>query len=413
MKMKLNKINLFFVLTLVITLILGYLEVSSGRKRFDTQLMIISGSILLLLFFWNFLIAARFKFFRSSALALDKLYLKHRAFGIAIVLIAISHNLMGDEGRSQAAQMGTIGFVILLIFIGATVVFNYLVVNKIYGSYEVWKLLHRFIVVPYLILSFHFYLISSWLSFAPFKIWLFIITTLGIICAIYSSFLYELIVFGKKTKVKEVNKVANDIVEIKLEQNIGNDYIPGQFGYFKFFSDGLKKEVHPFSVTSFKNGNISFSPKALGDFTSQMVQKIKVGDAIAFDGPFGNFDYNKGKEKQLWIAGGIGITPFVSFIRNEISTDKQIDFYYSYYGEDKAAYKDLFENYKSDNFAFHPHDSVKDGYLNFDKILLEDKNIEEYSIYICGPPALRKAILKIIHDNNLHQCDIHYDIFSY
>ena len=49
----------------------------------------------------------------------------------------------------------------------------------------------------------------------------------------------------------------------------------------------------------------------------------------------------KGKEKQIWIAGGIGVTPFISYIRENEKIDGNIDFYYAYTGEENAVHIDM------------------------------------------------------------------------
>lgn len=53
----------------------------------------------------------------------------------------------------------------------------------------------------------------------------------------------------------------------------------------------------------------------------------------------------EGRENQVWIAGGIGITPFISYIREHPILDKQVHFYYSFRGEENAVYLDLLRDY--------------------------------------------------------------------
>ena len=49
----------------------------------------------------------------------------------------------------------------------------------------------------------------------------------------------------------------------------------------------------------------------------------------------------EGRENQVWIAGGIGITPFISYIRELPILDKQVHFYYSFREDENAVYLDL------------------------------------------------------------------------
>ena len=54
------------------------------------------------------------------------------------------------------------------------------------------------------------------------------------------------------------------------------------------------------------------SVKALGDFTARLGQKLDVGQAVRVQGPFGRFRMS-GTADEVWIAGGIGITPFLAW----------------------------------------------------------------------------------------------------
>ena len=68
------------------------------------------------------------------------------------------------------------------------------------------------------------------------------------------------------------------------------------------------------------------------------------------------FDYRAGSREQLWIAGGIGLTPFLSWIRDFDSEDRySIDFFYSLRGPEEILYEDEILQAAAENKNFRPH----------------------------------------------------------
>jgi hypothetical protein len=58
---------------------------------------------------------------------------------------------------------------------------------------------------------------------------------------------------------------------------------------------------------------ITFITKALGDHTRTLHERLKaVGMPVTVEGPYGCFDFDDEKPRQIWVGAGIGITPFVA-----------------------------------------------------------------------------------------------------
>ncbi len=55
--------------------------------------------------------------------------------------------------------------------------------------------------------------------------------------------------------------------------------------------------------------------KALGDYTSHLQELIQPGMPAVLGGPHGRFSHWRGTDRQLWIAGGVGVAPFISWLR--------------------------------------------------------------------------------------------------
>ena len=124
----------------------------------------------------------------------------------------------------------------------------------------------------------------------------------------------------KSFLVSAVEPAGENTACLKINPNTKHTpiYMPGQFGFLTFISDHISKEEHPFSITSAptKNSRLEFVARTTGDWTSKL-NKLKPGDSVLMDGPFGMFSHLQVPEKKeiIMIAGGIGITPMLSMLR--------------------------------------------------------------------------------------------------
>ena len=91
---------------------------------------------------------------------------------------------------------------------------------------------------------------------------------------------------------------------------------PGQFAFFRFKSKAVGFEEHPFTISSeTQTIFMSITVKKSGDYTAQL-SNIIVGDSLYFDGPYGVFSPIDNGSNYVFIAGGIGITPFISILKS-------------------------------------------------------------------------------------------------
>lgn len=63
---------------------------------------------------------------------------------------------------------------------------------------------------------------------------------------------------------------------------------------------------------------MTFEIKALGDHTSELANTLAVGQSLTVEGPYGCFDIARcdPQARQIWIAGGIGVTPFIAWLES-------------------------------------------------------------------------------------------------
>jgi predicted ferric reductase len=111
------------------------------------------------------------------------------------------------------------------------------------------------------------------------------------------------------------------IWELALKEPLAKkmNYQAGQFAWLKIGSSSPLPE-NPFSIASCSNTNssdISFLIKDVGDFTHQISQ-LQVGRKVFIDGPYGNFGveaFSAEHDQLVMIAGGVGIAPMISILR--------------------------------------------------------------------------------------------------
>jgi predicted ferric reductase len=118
--------------------------------------------------------------------------------------------------------------------------------------------------------------------------------------------------------VQRVDHLSPTTVELMLQPLARPvQATPGQFVLAAFAGGSPYPgcgEYHPYTVSAVvPDGHLSLGIKALGDCTRQL-QSIRCGAAARIQGPFGEF-LTDPSGPALWVAGGIGITPFIAALR--------------------------------------------------------------------------------------------------
>lgn len=88
---------------------------------------------------------------------------------------------------------------------------------------------------------------------------------------------------------------------------------PGQFAVVRM-PEARLSEPHPFTIAcaARQDGTLTLYIRALGGWTQQLPGALREGMNVQLEGPYGRFDFRRGGRRQIWLAGGIGITPFLA-----------------------------------------------------------------------------------------------------
>jgi predicted ferric reductase len=108
------------------------------------------------------------------------------------------------------------------------------------------------------------------------------------------------------------------------------------------------------------------------------------------------------------VAGGIGITPFMAYLRDS-HPDQEIELYYSYQGIDSGVYRQYIEEYQKKNPSFTSHfiDTATMPFLSFEGVSIQ----EDTSIFMCGPEKMIKGYVNYFRQN-LKGADITFEAFK-
>jgi len=391
-----------------------------------TSLGQLTGLVGTVLFAVNIILAVRLQFLEKYFYGLDKVYIDHHLIGAIALILLLVHPLVLAIKYIPLSLYLTALFLlpsldnlpVLYGIISLLLMIILLVLTLYYRPrYDVWKLTHKFLGLAFLLAALHVYFIPSDVSRSVgLRIYMLTVILLGLVAATYKIFFAGSFLKLLYT-VKEV-KVINDMVtEIVMEpKGEVMKYLPGQFIFVSFRDENLGKESHPFSLASGANDDlIRIVVKYSGDYTSK-IKNLKVGSLAKIDGPFGKFNFrNFPNKNQIWLAGGIGITPFLGMIRSLKAKDNyKVDFYYAVNTREDAVFLDeiLAKAKQYNKIRVLPHFSEVKGRINAKIISETSSGLVNKEILICGPVLMMRNLRDQFIDLGVKNELIHSEEFE-
>jgi ferredoxin-NADP reductase len=200
-------------------------------------------------------------------------------------------------------------------------------------------------------------------------------------------------------KIKSIENLTHDVLKIVTEKPGDINFTPGQAAEISINKNGWRNEKRPFTFTCLPEDDyLEFSIKTYPSHkgvTNELLQ-LKENDELILHDVFGAIAY---KGKGVFIAGGAGVTPFISifrFLRSKNLVDgnkllfankKRID----------IILKQEFENLLGKNFINILSDEKTDG---FEHGHISEEFLKKYipnfktNIYLCGPEPMMDAVEK-------------------
>jgi ferredoxin-NADP reductase len=200
-------------------------------------------------------------------------------------------------------------------------------------------------------------------------------------------------------KILDIKQVTHDVKRFQVEKPAGYSFIPGQATEASINTPELKNEKRPFTFTCLnKESYLEFTIKIYSsrNGVTNELGKLKPGAELIIRDVWGAINY---KGKGVFIAGGAGITPFISIFRdlnakNEIQGNKLL---FANKTKSDIILETELRSLLGKDFINILSDEKADGY--FHGMISEDflkASIGDFSrkFYICGPPPMMEAVLK-------------------
>jgi predicted ferric reductase len=421
-----KSIGNFIVVALVITnlaLWLIFSPVNDGRETYFSQWFgeMMSTSALILMS-CGILLSTRPRWLEPFFGGLDQMYQSHKKIAIIAISLIFIHFFFVSIGRGVhlGVSLGKIAFtglsISVLLALAPSIPF---VGGYIRLRYHHWKLVHKFAGLFLIVGILHSFRVDNLMHTTPVvNAYVRSISFAGAGIYLYKELLQGWIKRKRPYRVEEVKRLNGTVLEISLRALKDSlSFRAGQFLFISFTGDRNLGEAHPFTISSSpRSDHLVLAVKNSGDYTHYLYDHLQAGGEARIEGGYGMFNYKSGSREQVWIAGGIGITPFLSWIRDfDEPFDREVHFFYAVRSPEEVLYLDEIERAQAihPNFKAHLHHSNRDGRLTADQIVAVSGPPEGKDIYICGPIAMTEALKAQFVKHAVQLRCIHYEEFNF
>lgn len=190
-------------------------------------------------------------------------------------------------------------------------------------------------------------------------------------------------------------------------------HAPGQFAFVTLHEH---EGAHPFTIASAwaGDGRIHFIIKALGDYTVTLADRVKIGDVAKLEGPYGRFNFEGPQRRQIWVGGGIGITPFVARMKAlAVASDgRQVDLIHTTAVHDAHALSLLEHDAAAAGVRLHVLWDERDGLLDAARLTQLVPDWRDADLWFCGPAGFGQALKKGLGALGLLPVRFHQELFE-
>lgn len=214
-----------------------------------------------------------------------------------------------------------------------------------------------------------------------------------------------------------------------------------KFNLFRYVSEAKEQTVRAYSMANYPeehgiimlNVRIATPPPKAADLPpgimSSYIWSLKPGDKVTISGPFGEFFAKDTNAEMIFIGGGAGMAPMRSHIFDQLkrlNSKRKISFWYGARSKREMFYVEDFDQLAVENKNFTWHVALSDampednwqGYTGFIHNVLYENYLKDHpapedcEFYMCGPPVMNAAVIKMLKDLGVEDENILLDDFG-
>ena len=286
--------------------------------------------------------------------------------------------------------------------------------------FRLWRYLHKIMPVLYLMLAFH----AAFL--APIAYWTQPVgVVLGLLIACGSAASIHALAgwIGRSRRsagvIESVSEPAPGLTRVRGRLDTAwPGHRAGQFAFVTF--DRVEGE-HPFTIACADRGDrrVTFEIKALGDYTRGLARRLQAGARMTAEGPYGRFNLASDAigRPQIWVAGGIGVTPFLAWLESLQDAPAQApdaDLYYCVRSRDDDPFVGRLEALTRTlpSVRLHVVSSQQGERLDARRLGARGSDGAQPAIWFCGPRGLLGALRRELAAAGLAGIRIRHEAFD-
>ncbi len=228
---------------------------------------------------------------------------------------------------------------------------------------------------------------------------------------------------GYHTQIQKVRRLNANVKEItfKLQHGATMQAKPGQFIIVQIDRQNLLSKAYSISKPNSDPSLVTISVKLdLKGYGTPIIFNLEEGEHISIEGPMGSFTLQENDHDKLFLAAGIGITPFLSMTEAALkqgNTSQKVQLLYGSRHIDDLLYMDFFKDLvkRHENFNFVPvlsrPESGWEGKSGYVAGLLDEMELANTDIYLCGPKIMIDATKEKLLAQGVLENNIYIDAF--